>query len=323
MNTENNSVGNLDRTVIAIVGPTCSGKTSLSVDLALKLDGEVVACDSRTIYRQMDIGTAKPTAEEMKGVPHHLMDVVEPDQFFSVAQYKEKGREAIEAIFEKKKVPVICGGTGLYARVLLEGFSIPEVPPNQELRERLNASADKHGNHYLHNLLKEKDWQAWQKIQPNDRFRIIRALEVMEALEIPFSKVVKVEIVPFEVIWIGLTFDDRSILKERISKRLEIQMQQGFIDEVKMLHNKYGNERTLTNAVGYKQLINHIENKISIEEALEETIKHNYQLARKQLIWFRANTSINWLKVDSDCVLLDESLKIIHKYSKKKSKSQQ
>ncbi len=311
MSTEKKHPDGLKNTVIAIVGPTSSGKTSLSIELCRRLNGEVIACDSRNIYRYMDIGTAKPTQEEMKGINHHLLDVADPDQIFTVAEFKNRGLKAIDSIFERERIPVVCGGTGLYSRALLEGLSIPEVEPNPELREELKSQADKNGNEYIHNLLKSKDPEAAEKININDRFRIIRALEVMEALSIPFSSAVKREDVPFKVIWIGLTFDNRELLKERIKERLQIQIDDGLESEVKALYSKYGKTRTLKNAVTYKQFIKYFENEISYDEAIEECERHNYQLARKQLMWFRANPEINWLKVDLVEDLAEDAMKII------------
>ncbi|MCB9470813.1 MAG: tRNA (adenosine(37)-N6)-dimethylallyltransferase MiaA [Cyanobacteriota/Melainabacteria group bacterium] len=300
-----------ENTVIAVVGPTSSGKTALSIELACLLNGEVIACDSRNIYRYMDIGTAKPTKEEMKGIRHHLIDVADPDSVFTVAEYKRQGRKAIDDIFAAGKIPIVCGGTGFYSRALLEGLSIPEVAPNQELREKLNSEAEEKGNEYLHDLLMQKDPEAAAKIKANDRFRIVRALEVMEALAIPFSMASKKEPVPFDVLWIGLTFEDRTKLKERIIERLKIQIEDGLEAEVRSLYDRYGKTRSLQNAVTYKQFISYFEKEISYEEAFEECVKHNYQLARKQLIWFRSNPEMNWLKVDETPDLLEAALEII------------
>lgn len=306
-----NSSPKLENTVIAIVGPTCSGKTKLSIDLSQELNGEVISCDSRNIYRYMNIGTAKPTVEEMNGVKHHLIDVVEPDQVFTVAQYKRMGRESIEKILAQDKIPVVCGGTGFYARALLEGLAIPEVGPNQALRDELETVAKEKGSAYLHNLLKQKDPVSGEKIMENDKRRIIRALEVMDALSIPFSEATKKEEVPFKVIWFGLNFEDRKVLKERIKFRLNEQIEQGLEAEVKALYNKYGKTRSLLNAVTYKQFIGYFENQYSYEEAIEECIKHNYQLARKQLMWFRANPQMNWLFVDLQTNLMDKVIEKI------------
>ena len=311
MNSKENQSRTLDNTVVAIVGPTCSGKTSLSIKLAKELNGEIIACDSRNIYKYMDIGTAKPTDEEMEGIKHYMLDVAKPDEIYSVAQYKKDAKKAIDSIFEIDKVPIVCGGTGLYTRALLEGLEIPEVSPNQEFRDSLNKLADQEGCETLYQKLNQLDPEAAKKINQNDRFRIIRALEVIEELKIPFSQAVQIKPPPFKTCWIGLTFNDRSVLKERIIERLKIQIEDGLEAEVRKLYDQYGKTRTLTNAVTYKQFINYFENLITYEEAIEECIKHNYQLARKQIMWFRKNKDINWLNVDSESDLLASALEII------------
>ena len=311
MNSKEKQTRNLNNTVIAIVGPTCSGKTSLSIKLAKELNGEIIACDSRNIYKQMDIGTAKPTLEEMEGIEHHMLDVAEPNEVYSVAQYKREAKAAIDSIFEADKVPIVCGGTGLYTRALLEGLQIPEVSPNKEFREELNKLADQNGCESLFQKLNQLDPEAAKKINQNDRFRIIRALEVIEELKIPFSEAIQIKPPPFNTYWIGLTFQDRSVLKERIIERLKIQIEDGLEAEVRKLYDQYGKTRTLTNAVTYKQFINYFENLISYDEAIDECIKHNYQLARKQIMWFRKNQYINWLNVDSESDLLASALNIL------------
>lgn len=311
MNSKEKQLRNLDNTVIAIVGPTCSGKTSLSIKLAKELNGEIIACDSRNIYKQMDIGTAKPTLKEMEGIQHHMLDVADPDEVYSVAQYKREASEAIDSIFENGKVPIVCGGTGLYTRALLEGLQIPEVSPNKEFRDEMNKLADQKGCDSIFQKLSKLDPEAAKKINQNDRFRIIRALEVIEELKIPFSEAVQIKPPPFNTIWIGLTFQDRSVLKARIIERLNIQIEDGLEAEVRRLYEQYGKTRTLTNAVTYKQFINYFENLISYEEAIEECIKHNYQLARKQIMWFRKNESMNWLNVDLESDLLASALKLL------------
>jgi tRNA dimethylallyltransferase len=285
-------------TVIAVVGPTCTGKTALSVGLGLEYDGEVIACDSRTIYRFMDIGTAKPTMDERKGVAHHMLDVVDPDSVYTVAEYQREGSAALNDIFARGKVPIVCGGTGLYARALLEGLSIPEVPPQAQLREKLKAEVEQHGNQALHDKLKQLDPVSAQKIHPNDVFRIIRALEVTMTLGKPFSEATKKKEVPFRVIWIGLTYMDRDLLRVRIEERLAEQVRAGLVEESKFLYEKYGATQPLLNAVTYKEMISFFDGNCTLEDAIADCVVHNYQLSRNQLIWFRANQEINWFCVD-------------------------
>lgn len=298
-------------TVLAIVGPTASGKTALSIDLAVHFGGEVVACDSRTVYKYMDIGAAKPTEAERKGIPHHMLDVVEPDRVYTVAEFQKEGSAAIEDILSRGKLPIVAGGTGFYSRALLEGLQIPEVAPQEKLREELKSLAEREGNAALFNKLKELDPVSATKIMPNDLFRIIRALEVSITLAKPFSEATRRVEVPYNVIWIGLNFDDRSILKERISLRMDAQLKAGVVEESRFLHSKYGATQPILNAVTYRQMFNYIDGVWTMEEAIEDCLKHNYQLARKQLMWFRANPDTNWLYVDKSKDLFRDALNAI------------
>lgn len=293
-------------TVIAVVGPTASGKTSLSIELALKYQGEVIACDSRTVYKYMDIGAAKPTVEERKGVPHHMLDVVEPDRVYTVAEFQKAGTEAIQDVISRGKLPVVTGGTGLYARALLEGLQIPEVGPQEKLRESLKQTAETEGNEVLFNKLRELDPVSAEKIMPNDLLRIIRALEVTMVLGKPFSEVTRRVEVPYNVIWVGLNFDDRTVLKDRIALRMNQMMEQGLLDESRFLHERFGPTQPILNAVGYRQMFNYIDGVWSIEEAIEDCLKHNFQLARKQIMWFRANPDTIWFVVDKSKQLFDD-----------------
>lgn len=286
--------------VIAIVGPTASGKTALSLKLAQSFPVEIVACDSRTIYRRMDIGTAKPSLEEQRAVRHHLLDVADVDQNYTVANYKEDAERAISDIHERGKIPIVCGGTGFYARALLEGLSIPEVPPNQELRDELNDFADKNGNEQLFARLAQLDPQSAEKLNANDRYRVVRALEVSITLGKPFSQAATLKPAPYPTIWIGLGVHNRQYIKDLIEKRLDEQINAGLLDEVKALLNDFGPTRALLNAVPYKEVIAYLDGNCSLEEARLDAQKHNYQLARRQIMWFRANENTNWFMVDVD-----------------------
>ncbi|MCW5823593.1 MAG: tRNA (adenosine(37)-N6)-dimethylallyltransferase MiaA [Cyanobacteria bacterium TGS_CYA1] len=294
-------------TVLALVGPTCSSKTDLSIGLAKKLDCEIIACDSRTVYKYMDIGTAKPTLEQRQAVPHHLLDIVEPNQVYTAAQFKNDAGLILEDQFnnKNKNFAIVCGGTGFYAKALLSGLAIPEVPPQEQLREELRKRAQEFGIETLYSELEKTDPDAAKKIGQNDLFRIVRALEVSQYLGIPFSKAAVKKEVPYNVIWIGLTFDDRSILKQRIIERLAEQSQGGLLAEVRSLYEKYGPCQTLMNAVGYKEIIEYIDGKTTFDAAIENCVKHTYQLARKQLIFFRAIPDIVWFSVDQEKNLLE------------------
>ncbi len=308
MHSQNSNVTRSKPIVIAVVGPTASGKTALAIDLAKKFGGEIIACDSRTVYQYMDVGSAKPTMDERQGIPHHMLDVVEPDRVYTVAEFQREGNAALESIMAKGKLPIVCGGTGLYARALLEGLKIPEVEPQEELRESLKALADEQGNQVLFAKLKELDPPSAEKIAANDRFRIIRALEVTMTLGRPFSEVTGKTEVPFNVIWIGLNFDDRSILKDRIAIRFDQQIKDGMIEETRFLLDKYGLTQPILNAVCYRQAIGYLTENWSLEQAKEDCILRSYQLARKQIMWFRSNADTNWFFVDKSKQLFDDVL---------------
>jgi len=290
---------NTKKTVIAIVGPTCTGKTALSINLSRQFDGEVVACDSRTIYRYMDIGTAKPTESERAGVPHHMFDLVDPDDTYTVAQYKHDATEAINDIDRRGRTAIVCGGTGLYATALLQGLSIPEVPPQPQLRDFFAKFADQQGNEQLHAKLRDVDPLTADRLNPNDRFRVIRALEVSTVAGRPMSQLASTHEPTFHTIWIGLTVEDRSVLKRSIAMRVQEQVNAGLVEEVRSLFERYGSTRALMKAVTYREFIDHFSGKIKFEEAIEECNRHNYQLARRQLMWFKRNSAIHWFTIDT------------------------
>lgn len=286
------------RTVLALVGSTCTGKTALSISLAQKLAGEIIACDSRTVYRYLDIGTAKPTMEERQGVPHHLIDMVEPSETYSAAQFAKDSSVVIEKILAAEHCPIVCGGTGFYARALLEGLKIPAVQPQPELREELANLARQHGNRHLWERLYSIDKTTAEKLNENDLFRIIRALEVFNVTGQPFSQVAQKETVPYEVIWCGLRNTNRGLFLSNIKERFHQQMKQGMLEETQALFGKYGANQTIFNTVNYKQLIAFLRGECSMTEVEELAITHNYQLGRRQYMWFKTNKNITWFSRD-------------------------
>lgn len=284
--------------VVAIVGPTASGKTGLSLAIGEELNAEIVACDSRTIYRHFDIGTAKPSASEQARIRHHLIDVVDPDENFTAADFAQQGGAAIADMRARGKLPIVCGGTGFYARALLEGLSIPPVAPNENLRSNLNRLADEQGNMALWSKLQAIDAVTAERLGVNDRFRIVRALEVIDATGRPFSEVaVKVQ-PPYRTIWVGLTARDRSNLHASIRQRFDEQLAAGMVEEAKRLYDRYGRSQKMMHTVNYKQLVRFIEGEMSLAQAVQEAIYHNQQLARRQLMWFRANPLTRWFEID-------------------------
>jgi len=284
--------------VIALVGPTASGKTALSLRLAQTLGGEIIACDSRTVYKFMDIGTAKPSKIEQSTVPHHLLDLVSPDQVYSVSQYQEAGSETLAQITSRGKRPIVCGGTGFYARALLQGLKIPEVAPQEELRAALSDRAQSEGVESLRTLLRQLDPVSAEKIGRNDKFRLILAIEVSQVMQKPFSELAQKEDVPYRIIWLGLTVHDRDILKKRIRERILMQLDEGLLEEIRTIYMQFGATQTIMNAITYKEYINYIEGNFSLEQAFEQSVIHTNILARRQLTWFRANHEIAWIEID-------------------------
>lgn len=284
--------------VVAIVGPTGTGKTALSIQLAQRLNGEIVACDSRTIYQYMNIGTAKPTLAQQASIKHHLIDVLEPARFFSIAEYKVLAANVIDDIINRGKVPIVCGGSGLYARALLEGIEIPSVPAQPELRNMLNALASEKGNAHLYEKLKELDPKTAERLNLNDRLRIVRALEVSLITGRPFSSLSKKLKPPFPTLWIGLSVGQRTLHREMLSARLADQLQQGLLEEVFGLWAQPRYKAVLANAVNYKEFLPYINGNETLEQVKQQCLINNSRLSRKQMTWFRANRAIEWMKVD-------------------------
>jgi tRNA dimethylallyltransferase len=284
--------------LIALVGPTCTGKTDLSIVLAEKLNGGVVLCDSRTIYCKMDIGTAKPTVQQQSRVPHFMIDLIEPERFYSVAEYKEGAEIILQELGSKSQVPIVCGGTGLYARALLEGIDIPAVPPQVELRKSLNEFADLNGNDALHSKLELLDPKTAKRLSANDRIRVIRALEVSLVAGKPFSELAGRSKSAHRTLWIGLGWSDRAKHKAALTERFDQQVQQGLLDEVENLFGHREYEKVLLRALNYKEFFPYLNGAIDLQEVRQNCITSNFQLSRKQMIWFRANSKINWFAVD-------------------------
>lgn len=298
-----------NKTVIAIAGPTASGKTSLAVEIAKYLDSEVISADSRQIYKEFDIATAKPTKEEMQGVKHHLIDVVEPTEDFSVADFADKSAAVMEELFEKGKTPIVAGGTGLYFRILLENYDMPKVAPNKDLREELHNIEKEQGATALHKMLTELDPVLAKDMHPNNTVKIVRALEVCKTLGIPMSQAQKKKEPLYNVRWFGLGHlngDDRQFLYDRTDKRVDIMLEQGLEAEAKSLYEKYGNIQSLQKTIGYQEFIDYFENRITYDECVEKIKQNTRRYAKRQLTWFRRNEEINWLDIKdsplSNCV---------------------
>ena len=282
--------------IICIAGPTASGKTKLAVELAKMTNGEVVSCDSMQIYRRMDIGTAKPTKEEMQGIPHHMIDVCEPDEDFSVSCYCEMAAPIVDDILARGKTAIIAGGTGLYMDSLIKGNTFAPFP-STGMREKLEAQADSEGMDAMIALLQSIDPEATQRI--HDRKRIIRALEVYyETGETITEHNRRTQAIPprYSPLWLGLDFADRQELYSRIDLRVDIMLEQGLVEEIRtLLASGIPAKCTAMQAIGYKEFVAALEGIGTIEEAAEEVKKSSRHYAKRQLTWFRRNKEMHWL----------------------------
>ena len=284
--------------IICIAGPTASGKTALAVELAKELNGEVVSCDSMQVYRRMDIGTAKPTAEEMQGIPHHMLDVAEPDEDFSVSRYCEMASPIVDDILARGKTAIIAGGTGLYMDALIRGNDFAPCPATGR-REELEEKADREGMEVLMDWLREIDPEAAARLHLSDRKRIIRALEVYLATgETITAHNLKTQAIPpkYSPLWLGLDFAERAELYHRIDLRVEIMLETGLIDEIKaLLAEGVPPNCTAMQAIGYKEFVSALAGNGTIAEAAALVQQSSRRYAKRQLTWFRRNKSINWL----------------------------
>ena len=284
--------------VIVIVGPTASGKTSLSIELAKKINGEIVSCDSMQIYKDMDIGSAKPTKEEMQGIKHYVLDEVEPTKRFSVAEYKIKAEEAIEDILKKGKVPIVVGGTGLYANSLIYGIEYDDIKLDEKYRNRLmDEASSEEGLKKLYEEAKKIDEKAIEKISQNDKKRIIRILEIYHATgknKTEQEKNSRKNEVKYDYRIFGINIE-RPLLYERINKRVDIMVEQGLIEEVKALVKKYPEFPTAMQAIGYKEIVQYLNNKLTKEEAIEKIKQETRRYAKRQITWFKRIENLKWI----------------------------
>lgn len=283
--------------VIVIAGPTASGKTALSIQLAKEINGEIVSADSMQIYKEMNIGTAKPDKEEMDGIKHHLMDFVSPDQRYSVADYKKDAKIAIKEILEKGKVPIVVGGTGLYINSLIYEIDFNEIETDLSYREELEKIVEEKGLEYLYNKAVSIDKEAMEKISKNDKKRILRVLEIYHQTgktKTMLEKESRTREVEYDYKVFAINMD-REILYDRINRRVDIMIEKGLIEEVKSICEKYKEFPTAMQGLGYKEVVEYLENKISKEEMIEKIKQESRRYAKRQLTWFRKIENIVWL----------------------------
>ncbi len=290
------------RTVIAIAGPTASGKTALAIELAKIFDTEIISADSRQIYKEFDIATAKPSKEEMQRIKHHLIDVVSPLKEFTVADFADRASNVMKELFSRDKIPVVAGGTGLYFRILLENYDMPRVAPDKKLREELHKLEKEQGVQALYELLKKYDPVLAENMHPNNTVKIIRALEVCKTLGVPMSQAQKKKEPEYDVRWIGLGHlngEDRQFLYDRADKRVDIMLEQGLQNEAKKLYEKYGKINSLLKTIGYQEFIDYFDGLLTYEECVDKIKQNTRRYAKRQLTWFRRNEDINWLEIQN------------------------
>lgn len=279
----------MNNRVIAVVGATASGKTSYAIELAKKINGEIISADSRLVYKGMDIGTAKPTIDEMQEIPHYMIDVVEPEYNYSAGLYVKEAKKHITDIISRGKVPIVVGGTGLYFRVLLENYDLPDVKPDYELRKELSS----YSYEELLEMLTKLDEKAANSVEKNDKKKLIRYIEIIKLAGKPLDLVRGVKEKEFNVEWVGLNFP-REILYDRINKRVDLMIEQGLIEETKKLLQKHGRISNITDTIGYREVLSYLDGELSLDEAKDKLKQNTRNYAKRQLTWFRKNEQINW-----------------------------
>ena len=296
--------------VIVICGPTASGKTALSIEVAKKINGEIISCDSMQIYKDMNIGTAKPTKEEMGEIKHYLIDYVLPTERYSVAEYKKDAKKAIKEVIEKGKTPIIVGGTGLYVDSLIYEIEYPEIKFDEEYRKKLEKEVEEEGLEKLYEKAKKIDPIAIQKISKTDKKRILRVLEIYHATGktkteqeiISRQKEPEYDYKVYGLLW------DRQKLYDRINLRVDIMIEQGLIEEVKTILKKYSKFPTAMQGLGYKEVVQYLENKCTYEEMVEKIKQESRRYAKRQITWFKAIKELIWLDAEDG---IEKNIEII------------
>lgn len=287
--------------LVVIVGPTAVGKTETGILVAKTINGEIISGDSIQVYKSMDIGTAKPSNEEMSGIPHYMIDIINPDEDFNVAIFQKQVEKYIELINQREKIPIVVGGTGLYVRSVIDHYDFTPPGGSSEKRDELQMLAEKHGNEYLLETLTKVDPVAASKIHANDTRRLIRALEVYYTLGKPISdfQYNRDDLNPkYRLAYYGLNMD-REKLYSRIEQRVDIMISRGLVNEVKGLMDKgYGLHNTSMQAIGYKEIVDYLNGRTTIQQAVELIKQNTRRFAKRQLTWFRRDKRIKWKNVD-------------------------
>ena len=284
--------------IIAIIGPTATGKSDLAIEIAQELNTQIISADSRLVYKDFNIGTAKPSKEQLDKIKHYCIDIVLPTDDFSVSDYRIEAQKALNTIFSLNRPAIIAGGTGFYIKTLLEGLSIPKVEADDEFRKEMKNLAQEKGNEFLFDMLKSKDEKIASKLHPNDTFRIIRALEVIKKTGKPMSELQTKNPPNYNVIYVFLDAKDRNYLYDRINKRVDYMLEIGLVEEVKNLIKKYGKTLSLLKTLGYKEISAYLDGQITIDNAIQLLKKNTRNFAKRQLTWFRAVENTHKFYID-------------------------
>ena len=310
----------LKNQLVCIVGPTASGKTALSVALAKYMNTEIISADSMQIYKGMDIGTAKLSLSERDGVIHHMFDVCQKDEDFSVARYVEMADNIAENILKNGKIPIVVGGTGLYMDSLIECSTFSGDETDHKLRKELENFANENGNEALHAKLKKVDPVSADRLHPNNRKRVIRALEVYYQTGMTIDEMNAKNKRPepkYKALKIGVCPTDREVLYQRINKRVDIMLEEGLLDEVKWVFNGEKVSKTALQAIGYKEFLPYLNGESSLNECIEILKRHSRNYAKRQLTWLKRDKSINWINYDANSSfdeVFHSSTKFLHEY---------
>lgn len=300
--------------VIVVVGPTCSGKSGLAFEIAIKLNTEIISADSRQIYKFLNIGTAKPTTSELVHVKHHFIDYINPDSVFNAGRFVEKTERIISRLHSEKKIPIIVGGTGLYIKSLIDGI-INSIDTNEEMRKDFLDKRKQFGNEYLYNELKKVDSISTATMLPQNWKRVMRALEVYYISGKPIWQHFKEQQHDENNIYLQFGLEwSRDHLYKRIEERVDNMIERGLVDEVRLLLEKgYSKELNALNTVGYKEIISYLENEISLDRAIELIKRNTRRYAKRQLTWFKADKRIEWIKIRNETDILNTANFIVEK----------
>ncbi len=303
--------------LVILTGPTAVGKTAISIKLAKLINGEIISADSMQVYNGMDIGTAKVTVEEMEGIPHHLVNILEPTEEFNVVLFKELALKAMEDIYSKNKIPIIVGGTGFYIQALLYDISFEDTNQDTTYRKELEELAKANGNEYIHNMLLQVDVESANTIHPNNLKRVIRALEYYRETNSPISKhneIQKTNVSPYNFMYFVLN-DDRELMYERINKRIDIMLEEGLLEEVIALKEAgYNKNMVSMQGIGYKEVLDYIEGITTLDEAIFILKRDTRHFAKRQITWFKREKEVTWLnrnELGNDDKILEYAINLL------------